>query len=171
MRGGDLLADAAVPAHAAAPAVGALPTLLSARVAASTRRIPAGHRIAPDFPQPEPDSALADFELRDVCFHYPDNSFAVGPINLTLQRGELVFLIGGNGSGKSTLAMLLTGLYQPASGQILLDGQLLAADKPEDYRKLFRRSLPMSGCSIGCWGLAGKRRTLRWSASGWSTGK
>ncbi|VDZ70641.1 Putative ATP-binding component of a transport system (plasmid) [Klebsiella aerogenes] len=51
-----------------------------------------------------------------MSFHYPDNSFAVGPINLTLKRGELVFLIGGNGSGKSTLAMLLTGLYQPISG-------------------------------------------------------
>jgi len=90
-----------------------------------------------DFPQPEPHAHWQTLELRDVCFHYPDNSFAVGPINLTLQRGELVFLIGGNGSGKSTLAMLLTGLYQPASGQILLDGQPLAADKPEDYRKLF----------------------------------
>jgi putative ATP-binding cassette transporter len=34
----------------------------------------------------------------------------VGPVNLTIRRGELLFLIGGNGSGKSTLAMLLTGL-------------------------------------------------------------
>lgn len=60
-----------------------------------------------------------------------------GAANLTLKRGELVFSIGGNGSGKSALAMLLTGLYQPVSGQILVDGQPLAADKPEEYRKLF----------------------------------
>lgn len=75
--------------------------------------------------------------MRDVTFHYPDQRFAVGPLNLTLKRGELVFLIGGNGSGKSTLAMLLTGLYQPISGQILVDGQPLAAERPEEYRKLF----------------------------------
>lgn len=61
----------------------------------------------------------------------------MGPINLTIHRGELLFLIGGNGSGKSTLAMLLTGLYQPQSGEILLDGKALSAEKPEDYRKLF----------------------------------
>ncbi|MDK7255207.1 ATP-binding cassette domain-containing protein, partial [Haemophilus sp. UMB1048] len=87
-------------------------------------------------PEPQAHPHWQTLELRDVSFHYPDNSFAVGPINLTLKRGELVFLIGGNGSGKSTLAMLLTGLYQPLSGQILLDGQPLAAEKPEDYRKL-----------------------------------
>ena len=61
----------------------------------------------------------------------------MGPVNLTIRRGELLFLIGGNGSGKSTLAMLLTGLYQPQSGEILLDGTALSAEKPEDYRKLF----------------------------------
>ena len=118
-------------------AVGALPTLLSAQVAFNKLNNFSLTPYRADFPQPEPHPHWQTLELRDVCFHYPDNSFAVGPINLTLQRGELVFLIGGNGSGKSTLAMLLTGLYQPASGQILLDGQPLAADKPEDYRKLF----------------------------------
>ncbi|HDG9790887.1 TPA: multidrug ABC transporter permease/ATP-binding protein [Raoultella planticola] len=118
-------------------AVGALPTLLSAQVAFNKLNTFSLTPYRVDFPQPEPHPHWQTLELRDVCFHYPDNSFAVGPINLTLQRGELVFLIGGNGSGKSTLAMLLTGLYQPASGQILLDGQPLAADKPEDYRKLF----------------------------------
>lgn len=118
-------------------AVGALPTLLSAQVAFNKLNTFSLTPYRADFPQPEPHPHWQTLELRDVCFHYPDNSFAVGPINLTLQRGELVFLIGGNGSGKSTLAMLLTRLYQPASGQILLDGQPLAADKPEDYRKLF----------------------------------
>ncbi|HAT3645263.1 multidrug ABC transporter permease/ATP-binding protein [Raoultella ornithinolytica] len=118
-------------------AVGALPTLLSAQVAFNKLNTFSLAPYRADFPQPEPHPHWQTLELRDVCFHYPDNSFAVGPINLTLQRGELVFLIGGNGSGKSTLAMLLNGLYQPASGQILLDGQPLAADKPEDYRKLF----------------------------------
>lgn len=118
-------------------AVGALPTLLSAQVAFNKLNTFSLAPYRADFPQREPHPHWQTLELRDVCFHYPDNSFAVGPINLTLQRGELVFLIGGNGSGKSTLAMLLTGLYQPASGQILLDGQPLAADKPEDYRKLF----------------------------------
>ncbi|XXD08853.1 multidrug ABC transporter permease/ATP-binding protein [Klebsiella sp. R445] len=118
-------------------AVGALPTLLSAQVAFNKL-----HRFSltpyrAEFPTPQAHPHWQTLELRDVSFHYPDNTFAVGPINLTLKRGELVFLIGGNGSGKSTLAMLLTGLYQPASGEILLDGQPLAVDKPEDYRKLF----------------------------------
>ncbi|STW49484.1 ABC transporter ATP-binding protein [Klebsiella pneumoniae] len=118
-------------------AVGALPTLLSAQVAfkqaASVLPRPVPGRLSP--PQAHPD--WQTLELRDVTFHYPDQRFAVGPLNLTLKRGELVFLIGGNGSGKSTLAMLLTGLYQPISGQILVDGQPLAAERPEEYRKLF----------------------------------
>ena len=118
-------------------AVGALPTLLSAQVAFNKLKTFSLAPYQEAFPQPVAHSNWQTLELRDVSFHYEDNTFAVGPLNLTLKRGELVFLIGGNGSGKSTLAMLLTGLYQPVSGQILLDGQPLAAEKPEDYRKLF----------------------------------
>src|SRR5262249_35471952 len=67
-------------------------------------------------------------ELRDVTFAYRRtgeiHDFTVGPVNLSLVPGEVVFLVGGNGSGKTTLAKLLAGLYAPASGQIRLDGEL-----------------------------------------------
>ncbi|WP_318367190.1 multidrug ABC transporter permease/ATP-binding protein [Enterobacter sp.] len=118
-------------------AVGALPTLLSAQVAFNKLK---QFDLAPysaDFPRPTPMQNWHTLEMRDVVFKYQDNDFTVGPLNMTLKRGELVFLIGGNGSGKSTLAMLLTGLYQPVSGEILIDGNAVAAGKPEDYRKLF----------------------------------
>lgn len=110
-------------------AVGALPTLLSAQVA--FRKLNA-FDLAPyqsGFHSASTSSDWQTLELRDVSFHYGDNGFQVGPVNLTLRRGELVFLIGGNGSGKSTLAMLLTGLYQPQSGTLLLDGKPITADE------------------------------------------
>ncbi|XTZ39683.1 multidrug ABC transporter permease/ATP-binding protein [Salmonella enterica] len=118
-------------------AVGALPTLLSAQVAFNKLKQFALAPYQAEFPRPQAFPAWQTLELRNVTFTYEDNAFSVGPINMTLKRGELVFLIGGNGSGKSTLAMLLTGLYQPISGEILLDGKPMAQDKPEDYRKLF----------------------------------
>ncbi|MBP2167586.1 putative ATP-binding cassette transporter [Erwinia toletana] len=118
-------------------AVGALPTLLSAQVAfnkLNTFKL-ADYREA--FSTLPPSKNWQTLELRDVVFHYGDSGFAVGPINLTLKRGELVFLIGGNGSGKSTLAMLLTGLYQPASGALILDGEVIDSERLDEFRKLF----------------------------------
>jgi putative ATP-binding cassette transporter len=63
--------------------------------------------------------------------------FRLGPIDLTLVPGELVFLVGGNGSGKTTLAKLLTGLYVPEEGEIRLDDEAVTAENREDYRQLF----------------------------------
>lgn len=118
-------------------AVGALPTLLSAQVA--FRKLNA-FDLAPyqeGFHTLPPLAEWRTLELRDVRFHYGKNGFEVGPINLTLRRGELVFLIGGNGSGKSTLAMLLTGLYQPHAGTLLLDGKPIGAEALDHWRKHF----------------------------------
>ncbi|HIH3677128.1 TPA: microcin J25 efflux ABC transporter YojI [Escherichia coli] len=118
-------------------AVGALPTLLTAQVAFNKLNKFALAPFKAEFPRPQAFPNWQTLELRNVTFAYQDNAFSVGPINLTIKRGELLFLIGGNGSGKSTLAMLLTGLYQPQSGEILLDGKPVSGEQPEDYRKLF----------------------------------
>jgi putative pyoverdin transport system ATP-binding/permease protein len=66
-----------------------------------------------------------------------DSSFGVGPIDLTFQPGEIVFLVGGNGSGKSTLAKLITGLYLPEAGQIQFAGKPIAEQNREWYRQHF----------------------------------
>jgi putative ATP-binding cassette transporter len=118
-------------------AVGALPTLLSAQVAFNKLK----RFDLADYQEPFSAAiAPADWqtlELHDVVFRYNDSGFEVGPINLVIKRGELVFLIGGNGSGKSTLAMLLTGLYTPVSGSLLLDNRPVTAETRADYQKLF----------------------------------
>lgn len=66
-----------------------------------------------------------------------DSHFTLGPINLILHPGELVFVVGGNGSGKSTLVKLLTGLYVPEVGAIEFDSQPIVDANREWYRQQF----------------------------------
>ncbi|XXQ68978.1 multidrug ABC transporter permease/ATP-binding protein [Neisseriaceae bacterium B1] len=78
--------------------------------------------------------------LENITYSYPvqgGQHFALQPINLTLQRGETVFLIGGNGSGKSTLSMVLSGLYTPSSGKIFVDDVEITDENRHAYRQLF----------------------------------
>jgi putative ATP-binding cassette transporter len=80
-------------------------------------------------------------ELRKVVFKYSGKAngdgFTLGPLDVALHPGELIFIIGGNGSGKSTLVKLLTGLYTPDAGDILVDGQRVSVADQEHYRQLF----------------------------------
>jgi putative ATP-binding cassette transporter len=66
-----------------------------------------------------------------------DGIFQLGPLDLELRAGELVFLIGGNGSGKTTLAKLLVGLYEPQAGHVALGGVRIEAGAREAYRQNF----------------------------------
>jgi len=88
--------------------------------------------------------AMTDFqkiEFEGVFFHYTDRadieSFRVGPIDLTINAGELLFIVGGNGSGKSTFMKLLTGLYRPLGGTLRVDGMELNDANIDAYRQLF----------------------------------
>ncbi|MBD1924530.1 cyclic peptide export ABC transporter [Microcoleus sp. FACHB-831] len=66
-----------------------------------------------------------------------DNPFILGPIDLSFNRGELVFIVGGNGSGKSTLVKLIAGLYIPESGVIKIDSDSITDNNREWYRQQF----------------------------------
>lgn len=71
--------------------------------------------------------------FEDVTYSYPRrDSFVVGPVSLTLRRGQVTFIVGGNGSGKSTLAKLISGHYRPSAGRVLFD------DVAIDETNLFR---------------------------------
>jgi putative ATP-binding cassette transporter len=63
--------------------------------------------------------------------------FTLGPVNLRINPGELIFFTGGNGSGKTTLAKLLIGLYKPERGEILMDGKPVKDDDRDNYRQNF----------------------------------
>ena len=58
-------------------------------------------------------------------------------VNLTLNRGDVVFLIGANGSGKSTLAKIITGIFTPTTGSVQVDAQQVESHGNAHYRQLF----------------------------------
>jgi ATP-binding cassette subfamily B protein len=74
-------------------------------------------------PRPIPHPIKHGIEFRNVSFKYPNRPEAVlKNVNLFIRPGEKVALVGSNGAGKTTLIKLLTRLYDPSEGQILLDG-------------------------------------------------
>ena len=66
-----------------------------------------------------------------------DRVFLLGPLDLTVCCGEILFIVGGNGSGKSTLAKILSGLYWPERGNIRVDGVPIDDGSQRAYRSNF----------------------------------
>jgi putative ATP-binding cassette transporter len=89
--------------------------------------------------QPKPD--WSHLRLKGVTHSYyreaEDRSFLLGPIDLDIHPGELIFCIGGNGSGKTTLVKLLTGLYAPEAGEIYFNDVLVTDENSDDFRQNF----------------------------------
>ena len=81
-----------------------------------------------------PLSCPPSIEFRDVTFTYPETDKPVlEHLNLTIRPGQKIALVGANGAGKTTLVKLLTGLYRPDSGEILLGGRNIESYSQEEY--------------------------------------
>jgi len=85
----------------------------------------------------EHDSILS---FENLLFEYDkeedddEMAFNLGPIDLTIMKGETVFVIGGNGSGKTTFIKLISGLYLPTSGACVYKGNEIEAKNLENYQ-------------------------------------
>ncbi len=127
--------------------VNAVPIFSAANVAAQnifdieaqlTASSVANQNGRPEAPPPAPFSRI---RMQRTVFQYPDRGtgsvFRLGPIDLDVNAGEMLFVVGGNGSGKSTLLKALTGLYHPQSGTLTMDDTLVSADTATWYRSHF----------------------------------
>lgn len=126
--------------------ISSIPNLSRAEIA--FRRI---NELSQRFSSPEPHllgneqttsaATMERIELHRVRYDYPQaegsQAFHLGPVDLTIQRGEIVFIVGENGCGKTTLIKLLLGLYTPQHGEIRLNGQAVHNEQRDDYRQLF----------------------------------
>lgn len=112
-------------------------------------------RLSADFDNPEP--LLADapaparttaiipavdrIELKAASYVFPVTDgiepFVLGPVDLTIRGGEILFIVGENGCGKTTLLKLILGLYTPQDGLLLFNGKPVDPETRDDYRQLF----------------------------------
>ena len=90
--------------------------------------------VAPEAPT-SLDRVRGEIELRDVSFRYPGTDRTVlEDVSFVAKAGETIAVVGPTGSGKSTLVALLTRLYDPTSGVVLLDGVPLTRLDPAELR-------------------------------------
>jgi putative ATP-binding cassette transporter len=126
--------------------VSTLPIISRAQIA--FRRIA---ELSEQFSSPEPHLLLEDqghksgpvhsLELSNVRYAFPpvegSEPFRLGPVNLRIEQGDIVFIVGENGCGKTTLIKLLLGLYAPTEGEIRVNDQPITALNRDDYRQNF----------------------------------
>ncbi|NUB27587.1 ATP-binding cassette domain-containing protein [Azospirillum brasilense] len=129
--------------------VASYPSYISAETAARSYLAVEAELKAPPRPaqrraKDAPPTGFADFAtiaLDGASYRHPGRdgigSFTVGPIDLAIERGSVVFITGHNGAGKSTMVHMLLGLYPAQRGSLTVDGAVVTADTLGSYRDLF----------------------------------
>ncbi|HOY54910.1 MAG TPA: cyclic peptide export ABC transporter [Opitutaceae bacterium] len=98
----------------------------------------AGAHESTDFVSPP--AQFEHLRAEALSFQYPAKGrhpFRIQPADFELKAGQIVFIVGGNGSGKSTLLKMLTGLYRPSGGRLLLNGEEIHDGNVTMLRELF----------------------------------
>ena len=120
--------------------LGSVPALMQLKVAWKRvnnfiKEIPATLDL--ESPPVKSIKTIESFEAKGIKFQYDnsdsDREFGIGPIDLEVKKGEILFIIGGNGSGKTTFAKLLTGLYEADEGEFMINDQPLATGELGEY--------------------------------------
>lgn len=120
--------------------VTSVPTILQVKIAWNRiqqflKEIPANLDLGKE-PLPL-EAPVESIRVKGVTFQYKNKTeherFGIGPIDLEVKRGEILFIIGGNGSGKTTLAKLITGLYEPDEGKILINNKNIEGGQLSEY--------------------------------------
>lgn len=111
-------------------------TTLIQRAAASQKRINEFLQLQPDINSGSQEIDLnGNISFKNVSFTYADTGIeAIKEVNFEIKKGQFVAIIGKTGSGKSTLANLLMRMYDPTSGDILIEGQALDKLDLHSYR-------------------------------------
>ena len=94
--------------------------------------------VKPVAPSALPDMSNVTLKAENVCFRYPgSDKFALENIDIEINAGQVVALVGENGSGKTSLVKILTRLYDPVSGSVSLNGTNIRNFEPSVYRRAF----------------------------------
>jgi putative pyoverdin transport system ATP-binding/permease protein len=97
--------------------------------------IPASQKLNSHFQSVE--TRIKSIKARGITYQYESedgkHTFEVGPIDFEAFHGEVIFIIGGNGSGKTTFAKLLTGLYEPDRGEIMINENVLQGEQLSEH--------------------------------------
>jgi cyclic peptide transporter len=112
------------------------PLLVEAKLAWQRIKLVVSTVSAPNVSSALPPRVVQTLELSNLSFQYQNSErtgMRVGPIDVTIARGECLFLTGGNGSGKTTLAKVITGLYEPQTGEVRVDGKRLSRAELGEY--------------------------------------